>query len=108
MEGYLGDFRVDVSKHPVYSKYTPADWAMVFVEKYGGIDGDHHKTWVLDQVARCLKGTAIIVVQARWSTGQTEDRIRTSNATSKEYKAWVKSMTSGVNVGYEYDTGIAP
>ena len=59
---YLGEFPVDVSKHPEYSKWTPADWAMVFIEKYSGIDGDHHKTWVFDQVARILKGDARLAV----------------------------------------------
>ena len=108
MEGYLGDFRVDVSKHPVYSKYTPADWAMVFIEKYGGIDGDHHKQWVLDQVARILKGTPVVVVEARWDNGYTEDRFTVADPPSEGYEAWVKSMTSGVNEGYDYDPGIAP
>ena len=62
---YLGEFPVDVATHPEYSKYTQADWAMLFIGKYGKIDGGHHKTWVLDQVARILKGTPAVVVQAR-------------------------------------------
>jgi hypothetical protein len=28
--------------------------AMAFVERYGSIDGSHHKQWVLDQVVRAL------------------------------------------------------
>lgn len=28
--------------------------ALNYIERYGGIDGEHHKTWVLDQVVRCL------------------------------------------------------
>lgn len=30
--------------------------AMEVIERFGGIDGDHHKAWVIDQVARALKG----------------------------------------------------
>lgn len=30
--------------------------AMKIIEQYGWIDGDHHKKWVLDQVARILLG----------------------------------------------------
>jgi hypothetical protein len=31
--------------------------ALQMIEKYGGIDGEHHKQWVLDQIARILCGT---------------------------------------------------
>ena len=30
--------------------------ALEVIESYGGIDGDHHKAWVLDQVVRALTG----------------------------------------------------
>lgn len=30
--------------------------ALEFGVKYGGIDGDHHKTWVIDQMIRALTG----------------------------------------------------
>ena len=30
--------------------------AIDLVVRYGGIDGDHHKAWVLDQVVRVLAG----------------------------------------------------
>jgi hypothetical protein len=30
--------------------------AMEVIERYGGIDGAHHKQWVLDQVVRYLMG----------------------------------------------------
>ena len=113
MSKYLGEFPVDIATHPVYSKYTPADWAMAFVERYGGIDGSHHKTWVLDQVARCLKGVPIVVVEARWSTGSKEYRISTSQELSETYKAWVQEMRGKYDPDsdsyeYDYDDGCAP
>lgn len=30
--------------------------ALSVILHYGGIDGEHHKTWVIDQVARYLAG----------------------------------------------------
>jgi len=57
MEGFLGETPIDVSTHPQLSKYTSSDWAMLFISKYGQIDGKDHKTWVLDRVSRVLKGT---------------------------------------------------
>lgn len=30
--------------------------AIALAVKYGGIDGDHHKAWVIDQMVRVLAG----------------------------------------------------
>lgn len=108
MNGYLGEFPVDVSKHPKYSKYTQIDWALLFIAKYGQIDGSHHKTWVLDQAVRILKGTPVEVVEARWDNGHCEYRFTVAEPPSEEYRKWVHMMTSGENEGYDYDEGIAP
>ena len=32
--------------------------ALSLIYSYGSIDGDNHKTWVLDQVVRILTGTS--------------------------------------------------
>ena len=32
------------------------DEAITIAVKYGGIDGEHHKTWVIDQMVRALAG----------------------------------------------------
>lgn len=102
---YLGVFPVDISTHPVYSKYTPADWAMVFVERYGQFDGAWHKAWALDQVARILKGSPIVVVQARWDNHKPEDRISVGEP-SAAYLAWVEEMKQDGK--YSYEAGVAP
>ena len=52
--------------------------------RYGDIDGDHHKTWVIDQMVRSLTGTG--------------------------YGHWVvlaKAGEDGPNT-YSWDEGIAP
>lgn len=51
---------------------------------YGGIDGGHHKMWVIDQMIRLLAG--------------------------KDYKKIIKEACAGEDGPntYEWDTGIAP
>lgn len=58
--------------------------ALELIVQYGGIDGDHHKAWVLDQVTRVLAGA--------------------------EYGALVKEAKAGEDgpETYGWDEGIAP
>jgi len=112
VQKYLGETPVAVHQHPVYSKYSPTDWAMLYIEKYGGIDGAHHKDWVLDQVARILKGTPVVVKTAKWDNGHSEDRFNTGEP-SQQYKDWVIEMLGEYDeeneeYEYSYDEGIAP
>lgn len=62
----------------------PVAYALEVIERYGGIDGQHHKTWVIDQVARMLTGDG--------------------------YNEWVREMKDGEDgpETYDWDTGIAP
>lgn len=57
--------------------------ALGYIERYGGIDGAHHKQWVLDQVVRCL---------------------------TTDYPAWVKAQKDGEDgpETYDWDEGIPP
>ncbi|KKN13750.1 hypothetical protein LCGC14_1003000 [marine sediment metagenome] len=57
--------------------------ALDFITRFGGIDGAHHKQWVLDQVVRSL---------------------------SHDYEAWVKAYEDGEDGRhtYEWDEGIVP
>lgn len=32
------------------------DFALQIADDFGGIDGDHHKAWVIDQMVRALTG----------------------------------------------------
>lgn len=102
MKGYLGEFPIDDDR-------TPTNWALAFIESYGQIDGDHHKAWVLDQVARILHGTPVIVTEARWENGTTEVRFETG-VLSHKYRDWVCEMQAGEDgpETYSYKCGIAP
>lgn len=54
------------------------------IRQYGGIDGGHHKQWVLDQVVRVLA--------------------------AKGYAKWVRETCAGEDGPdtYEWDIGVAP
>lgn len=56
--------------------------------RYGQIGGDHHKTWVIDQMVRVLCGD------------------------EESYKKWVGEYTAPMSDDsddrYDWDTGIAP
>lgn len=58
--------------------------ALEVISRYGGIDGGHHKQWVLDQVVRALTGNG--------------------------YAAWVEKQKDGEDGPntYDWDEGIAP
>jgi len=104
MNGYLGETIIDVND-TIFKYYKPADWVLYFIFQYGGIDGDHHKTWVLDQVVRILKGTKVIIKEAKWEDGEKEYRISLDEP-SQEYIDLVKSYENDGE--YLYEIGIAP
>ena len=108
MKGYLGETVLDIHKTK-YAIYSPQDWVMLWIEMYSGIDGSHHKDWVIDQIARILKGTKVIVKLAKWENGHEEERFTLDDATS-EYHKWVEKMCDGEDGAdtYAYDVGIAP
>lgn len=60
--------------------------ALDLISRYGGIDGEHHKTWVLDQVVRMLLGS------------------------DTEYQRWVVDQKAGEDGPdtYSWDVGIPP
>ena len=104
MENYLGEFAIPIEQTP-FADFTPADWALHYIACYGGIDGAHHKAWVLDQIARILHGARVIVTQARWADGDTEWRHAVDKA-PLVYQDWITTITN--NGAYAYDKGIAP
>lgn len=96
MDGFLGETVVGEISGPA--------GALRLVWAYGQIDGDHHKAWVLDQVARVLLGTSVILIEAKWENGKSEIRFKTGEPTA-EYRAWAEAMAAD---GYSYDVGVPP
>lgn len=110
-EGYMGE-RVIPIEHTPYRDYDREDWALYYIEAYGGIDGDHHKSWVLDQVARILKGAEIEVKMAEWlhrGRYSYEWRVNVLEPT-EEYHEWVRALKAGEDgpETYGYDIGVPP
>jgi len=108
MQNYLGE-KIVKKKNTPFKDYSKKDWALYFIGNYGGIDGAHHKDWTMDQVARILNGTEIIIKLATWENGHEEYRVSLDEPTDK-YHNWVREMTDGEDGPntYSYDIGIPP
>lgn len=82
------------------------------VASWGGIDGDHHKQWVIDQMVRVLTGCPKEMVHVTGLDGQDHDYEALGE--SVEYLAWVKDYEApreGIDDPDDYDEwdpGIAP
>lgn len=104
---YLGETPVHQRDTP-FKSYGPTEWALEWINMYGTIDGEHHKTWVLDQVTRILNGAPVKIMLAKWDDGLEEYRFTIGS--SKKYKKFVKDHCDGEDGPntYEWDVGIAP
>ncbi len=109
---YLGETRLTLLTSTPYDGFTQSMWALEFIARYGQIDGDHHAKWVLDQIARVLHGTPVIVSVAQWEGGKVEYRIETETPPSSQYLKWVERLkvfdTETGEFEYDYDEGRAP
>ena len=109
MSKYLGSEIVEKQNTP-YANYSKEDFALYFIFAYGQIDGDHHKSWVLDQVARILNDTPIVIKLAKWEDGTEEYRLSTDEP-SQKYLDFVTTYQGTMEDGvpeYSYYEGIAP
>lgn len=107
---YLGEEPVDLTTDPTFSDHTTNDWVLYWLFSYGQIDGEHHKKWVLDQIARIVLGTPVVGKIARWDNGFSEYRISLGEP-SQAYRDWVEEYLERDENGkaqYDYDAGIAP
>jgi hypothetical protein len=107
---FLGEVEVQPHETTEYADYDKVKWALEYIERYGSIDGAHHKDWVLDQVSRILLGTPVLVKQAKWESGFSEYRVNTGEPTP-QYHAWVKKLQGEEIDGeyeWDYSEGIAP
>lgn len=100
---------VDIKTHPVFSTYTPADFAMAFIEQNAYIDGAMHKAWLIDQVSRILKGTPVRVFTTSVEYGADVLTFLDMydlevGAPSKDYETWRVHMDTHES----YNPGYAP
>lgn len=111
MKEYLGQ-EIVKQEDTEFKDFTKSDWALYFIERYGQIDGAHHKAWVLDQCSRILNGSKIIINKAIWKDEYFEYRVSVDSSCEK-YNKWVHSMLGEYDEDldeyeYGYEHGIAP
>jgi len=86
--------------------------ALSVIMSRGGVDGEHHKQWVLDQVVRVLTDCPVTVKTKILTSGVPFDYEVLGE--SKQYKAWLEEYRGAwddENEEYEFgewDEGIAP
>lgn len=70
--------------------------ALAIATSYGGIDGAHHKTWVIDQMIRALTGCPLAY--------------QSTTDVTQEYKNFIAVYRNGEDgpETYDWDEGIAP
>ena len=81
--------------------------ALDYAIKYGGIDGAHHKDWVIDQMVRALTGCPVEIVETS-RAGEPFSYERQGE--SDEYAKLVTDACDGEDgpETYGWDEGIAP
>jgi hypothetical protein len=75
---------------------------------YGGIDGSHHKAWVIDQMVRSLTACPMVPATAKDCRGEEYSFWRLGE--SDEYREFIRSHNEGEDgpETYEWDEGITP
>lgn len=110
MKTYLGETPLKIEDSP-FKDFTPEKWALHFIQLYGGIDGSHHKDWVLDRVVRVLNGCVPRLFLAKWSDGTEHVRFYIDDEDlTEEYLEWVRKCKDGEDGPdtYSYEVGVAP
>lgn len=82
--------------------------ALEIAAQFGGIDGGHHKMWVIDQMVRALIGCSVIKKTANDCNGVKFEY--EAFGESDEYRRFVADANDGADgpQTYSWDTGIAP
>lgn len=86
------------------------DKALELAANYGGIDGSHHKAWVIDQMVRELTGCPTVQRESPFPWADGKRHIVDTLGESEEYLEFVREAREGEDgpETYDWDTGIAP
>lgn len=82
--------------------------ALSYAIRFGGIDGAHHKDWVIDQIVRALTDCPSVTMERRRADGSTW--AWEAQGESEEYIQLVNEACAGEDgpETYEWHVGIAP
>lgn len=82
--------------------------ALAIAVAYGGIDGAHHKDWVIDQMVRALTGCPVqLYVEPLGDGGEFTASEQVESEAYKELVAQACAGEDGPQT-YSWSTGIAP
>ena len=104
---YLGEFDKKVITPTIPERQQ---WVLDYITSYGGIDGSHHKDWVLDQCVRIILGNSIETCTAKWDCGEENFRFNLTNPPTEAYNKFIEEYKNGEDGPdtYGYDIGIPP
>lgn len=82
--------------------------ALEYAVRFGGIYGDHHKAWVIDQMVRALTDCPMVTESAIDVHGKSYEY--EAQGESEEYKKLVADACNGEDGAetYSWEVGIAP
>lgn len=87
---------------------TCIDKALYIACRYGGVDGAHHKMWVIDQMVRALVGCPEVIKTADFNGHPYTFSCQDETPEYKELiRKWCQS-DEGEDDYYYWDIGIAP
>ncbi|MDO8584685.1 MAG: hypothetical protein Q7R85_01010 [bacterium] len=86
------------------------DKALKIAVESGGVDGEHHKAWVIDQMVRELTGCPTVQRKSPFPWADGKKHVIDTLGESKEYLKLVREAREGEDgpKTYDWDTGIAP
>jgi hypothetical protein len=96
------------NKDDLFNLRERIDKAINYAVRFGGIGGDHHKAWVIDQMVRALTGCPTVMLVGHAESGAAYDY--SAQGESEEYTKLVKEACDG-DLGpdtYTWELGIAP
>ena len=98
----------DATTLPAGKKSERIEKALSIAVAYGGIDGAHHKDWVIDQMVRALTGCPVETFTQ--PAQDSEPYTYQGQGESEDYKALVAEACNGEDgpQTYNWETGIAP
>lgn len=87
---------------------TRIENALRYASNFGGIDGGHHKQWVIDQMVRALTGCPMVAISAKDCNGlEYEFEAQDESDEYRKFVADRKAGEDGPNT-YDWEEGIAP
>ncbi len=102
MGEYLGGTIIRDLVGTPFENYSQIDWGFYFITVYAQLNGNYKET-VIDNIARILNGSEVIVSLHTWDTCESEYRLEL--VPSHKYKAWVSSMVNSDDGICQYDSG---